>query len=1185
MALRSEFAWACDTSFSQKSMVSTRLLVELRKPTTDGDRAGLSIRPVMTSPIRDHIADGPVPAVNEGSREADTTTAYHATANPNAPGNLDFTAVDIAASTKLQIGLENGVNSSLEVANDNNNSHSWANGTNMDEQSVLSATQNLALQEPPTSQPPAAEPNIPQIPSENGDIFDASAQAMMGINMQNHMMFGANPFAPMDGMDGMDNMDPFGNFETPATPHKAPIAAYACLEFDDGFYYMNTTRLILGRDDPLYRATLRQEKLAAREAAETQSMNGEPRTPKPKSKRASKYTHSVISQSGGFYRVIGKDSDTERRNKKKSKKSRGSGSSDQAISRRNSTTDVKAPFNYQSFDEEQPAPVTEAHMPDPDHEVTLGIHPPPEMGSAVFKKISRRHARIAYNYANDCFELEVLGTNGLFVNEQHYTKGESMQLGHGNTIQIDSIQVTFKLPDRLDEDDGYETTENGKQISFEFDTPGRDPKLFADSGESDDELTPISGDDEDEEEEEEGIEVKSEGDDEEDDEEDEAEDGPNNGGRLGLDDDQDGDGGDEDEGDDDMEAKPTIEMPEPQMKRGPGRPPKNGIMSKKKQRELEREMQEQAARRTSDTSPTASKNKVGRPRKYPRTDDEPEKTEKRKYTKRKPKDPNAPGGEGEDGQVEKKEKKERRPRSPSPVFNEAELTPEQLAKPQQNYVQLIYDALAARPEGKMSLPQIYRAIIRKYPYFQLKVGTVGWQSSVRHNLSQNEAFMKVERDGKGWMWAIVPGADVTKEKKKKTPPPPSIPPQQQYHPLYQGPPPHMMHGPMGHPPPGYMHGPLPPGVRPGPPHYPQGQMPPHPYQVPPQFQPPPLPPPPPIPQQQNGYSSPYAQKPPPNPAPPPQPSSLGPNRSISTGPPPPGPPQQQPPTQPRPSVTQGPPSVNDSVGRAVESFRGSLVKSLANKSDRAELVVKSAIDRVLGIRTESLVPGDPHEEKIMAALSTVLAKMTGAKPAHYGPQSGNQQRPPSAPPVQGQGVVAQQTVQPYNNPQAPVVTPGINPTMAKPATSSIPSMSRPSLTGPARPSMGPVARPPMMTPGLSRTNSGSPAPKGYSASPAPQQTPAPTFDSPQTFDGVQTTTSMKVEPDTETITTATTLPSTDDGNAARVSTSLNGVLKQSTTSGNDGINDNGKRPLSDEAEVVVDESDRKLKRQDQGLTC
>ena len=170
----------------------------------------------------------------------------------------------------------------------------------------------------------------------------------------------------------------------------------------------------------------------------------------------------------------------------------------------------------------------------------------------------------------------------------------------------------------------------------------------------------------------------------------------------------------------------------------------------------------------------------------------------------------------------KEKKPTKPPRSPSPVFDESKMTPEQLAKPQSSYVVLIHEALTNSMTGQMSLPQIYRAIERRYPYYKLRVQTQGWQSSVRHNLSQHPAFQKIERDGKGWMWGLVPDVSIEKEKKRRgTPPPVSQQPYFQPGRMMQHPfqypgipapnghmPPHMPGGPYG----SYL--PVPPGRMP-----------------------------------------------------------------------------------------------------------------------------------------------------------------------------------------------------------------------------------------------------------------------------------------------------------------------------------------------------------------------------------
>lgn len=1154
----------------------------------------------MTSPHRAADATLPTIAGDTGLHDGEQITTSTANDATTSSTSADLTAN--ATATAISTTLANGNGGpAIEAAMQS----TLTNGEAIAEVPILDMSH--------IKQEPVVEPSIPHIESENGDTYGLTGThplMNMGLGALN-MGYEASPFMPLPlGMSmDMSGLPYAGNLESSPAPDSR-VTAYAALAFPDGMHYMNTTKLILGRDNDLYKRLLKDEK--REEALEmSKDTNGSgPLTPQPKTK-ASRYTHSVVSQSGGFFRKLGKGSDGQRR--KKSRKSRRSDSPDGGISRRNSGT---GEFEYKTVpikpDDEVPAPVTDAHRPDPDFECTLLIHPMLDKGSAAFKKISRKHCGIAYNYQLESFEMHVYGNNGVFVNGQHYSCGSTAPLKGGDVLQIAEIEIQFLLPETSLMDDDYETTENGKQISLAFDENPRDPKLMADSDESDAQSRQGSGDEEDDN-------VSRLASTKLEDEDDDDSEGQGD----------EGDGDEEEQQDQDEEEERMVgtngeaskaqsngvkvegASPKPE-KRGPGRPPKDGIMSKKKARELQRQQESQVITKEDGSPAEKGKNPVGRPRKHPRPEGEDANKEKRKYTKRKPKDPNAP--EGEDDK-DKKEKKERRPRSPSPVFNEADLTPEQLAKPQQNYVQLIFDALKARPEGKMSLPQIYRAIARKYPYFVLKCGTVGWQSSVRHNLSQNDAFTKVERDGKGWMWAIVPGADVHKEKKKKPTPPPQMPPHPHYYPLHPGPhPPHMMPHPMGPPPPGYMHGPMPPGARPP---YPPGQYPPNGYQMPPQGYPPPLPPPPPI--QQSGYSSPYAQKPPPAPAPAPQPSSLGPN-GRPPGPPPqaaPGqsqPQQARPPAAPGPPATSGaaptpapvasapppPPVIDESVGRAVESFRGSLVKSLAGKSDRAELVVKSAIDRVLGISNVTLVPGDPHEEKIMGALRNVLAKMTAHTPSSQFSAQHNSavasSTSPTTLPQQSNGSTTPKPAPSYPASQPPPTPQAAHGAPAPKPPTPISSISRPSL-GPQRPLMG-VARPPMTTPSMSRTNSGSPAPKTYSASPAPQATINATEAQsqpnvnvtamPQAVSADTSAPAAPVAPVAQVESVAPVTQSVEKAVApalgvsqptAPVAQAANGVSKTTASGVNDGINDNGKRRLSEEDVCADDTPEVKKQRE------
>lgn len=76
-----------------------------------------------------------------------------------------------------------------------------------------------------------------------------------------------------------------------------------------------------------------------------------------------------------------------------------------------------------------------------------------------------------------------------------------------------------------------------------------------------------------------------------------------------------------------------------------------------------------------------------------------------------------------------------------------------------SYAGMIGQALLSSSDGRLSLNEIYNWISTVYPFFER--GDRGWQNSIRHNLSLNKSFIKVEREahipGKGGWWAIKQG--------------------------------------------------------------------------------------------------------------------------------------------------------------------------------------------------------------------------------------------------------------------------------------------------------------------------------------------------------------------------------------------------------------------------------------------
>ncbi|MCJ1373827.1 hypothetical protein MMC20_005057 [Loxospora ochrophaea] len=863
-----------------------------------------------------------------------------------------------------------------------------------------------------------------------------------------------SPLQRMLPADSTSETAPLESAQSVVESESPRIQAFAKLEFDDGQFFMNTYAVELGRD-------VKAERLVRHRDLESDQIF----PPRPKKRSTSsadasqtpegrKMAGSVVSESGGIVGVNMHEQETRRRSK--SKKSKSTSSSSHNLSRKSSFLSSRPRTDYQALAMESlrdgsnhvhPVNTSEL-LPSPDECPLIPIHPPYMEGgvAAGHRGISRRHIRIAFNFDKNYFEIEIIGKNGAFIDDQWYAPGAIQHLTSGSYIQISGVKIRFVLPDVALRDTGAEgyvsDLTSGGMMSFDFEDGRGESARIEDSSEAgvgDDEGSSQDRDNIDDEDEEDD----SDDDDNEDEEEKDTNDKnvnnakarkapPKKIARPAKRKAQ--------RGKKAPKKPPKPPKPEPVLelgvlppkRKGPGRPPKNGIMSKREQALLARQAKEAAkaeALKNSSTNPGAGKGKSGRPRSdgKERSPSPQAKPEKRKYTKRK----RAEGQTAEQQSVREtteqtdsmppdqlalppKSPKEKRPlrppRSPSPIFDEATLTPEQLAKPQQSYVVLIHEALTNSKTGAMSLPQIYRAIERRYPFFKLRVTTVGWQSSVRHNLSQHPAFTKVERDGKGWMWGIVPDVSIEKEKKRRASPPPLAPPN------YYPPAPQTY----GHPQ-QYV------AMTPS-----NGQLPPtpsqlHQYNIPPGMPPPPglpsyphaprlshgLPLPLAIPQADASasYQSPYQSAPqsqlqptsqtPTNQsqtnstAPPPNASTMQPlvvqpsNTQPHDGPPP-SPNLQRTPTpasQPLVSFSPHNPPLASTISPdallAVSKFKTALISSMPDKV-HGERIVTSAINRVLGVAGPSSTTSqdnsqtqteDPQEKAITTALQGMLGNL------------------------------------------------------------------------------------------------------------------------------------------------------------------------------------------------------------------
>ena len=866
---------------------------------------------------------------------------------------------------------------------------------------------------------PGREPTDVAAPINGGNLVGErnSGDLVPFPDLGGNELINATPF-PWEVDPNSDGS--FAASQLPTAPSVADseeqhqIKAFAKLEFDDGEFYMTTYAVELGRDIQAARQAFERD-LEAHERTDSKSRKRSAgHTASSVTSERGKLAGNIVSESGG---VISGHNGHEPNKKTKQTKSKSSSSSSRPLSRKSS---VQLPANKVNYNALAMASIMDPlaigdigpgnPLPSPDLIPLIPIHPPTttDDGPAGHKSISRKHIKIAFNFAKHYFQVEITGRNGCFVDDEWYAAGVVQPLVNGSIIQIGNVGIRFVLPD-------VPPGETGAELGMETDLLGNIGDLNYDISDR----NSLEEDEEIKVEEEEEVEDEEDEDEEEEEEEREEEEVRDVGRRR-------------------AKGKKKPEPPPPQVpkRKGPGRPPKNGIISKREQALLARQAREQAkaaAQKGSSPAPVRGRGKTGKdakPTKQEEANLQP--NGKRKYTKRK----RAGGIEDQQGAREsteqtdsvppeptgsaaalskptKEKKPPKPPRSPSPVYDESTMTPEQLAKPSASYVVLIHEALRNSATGQMSLPQIYRAIERRYPFYKLRVQTQGWQSSVRHNLSQHPAFAKIERDGKGWMWGLVPEVSIEKEKKRRITPPPA-PQQQHYYP--QGPPP-MMQRPYQYPGIPPMNGVMPPalyGMRPGMPH----PLPPYGRGFP-------------LPlvtaQSEATYQSPYQSTPPP-PATQSTPGTQQPlntngpnsNSSASAAQPP---PQQTngdgPSTNPvtkssvTPNSTQNNPLTEDSttrmqnnrtpdVSQAIAKFKSAIIAEMEDKN-KAETLVTSAINRTLGVQTKSSSGNeeDPQERTIMHALANMLGQLSKKNMEANGKSVAGPSNPDPAPAMKG----------------------------------------------------------------------------------------------------------------------------------------------------------------------------------------
>lgn len=440
------------------------------------------------------------------------------------------------------------------------------------------------------------------------------------------------------------------------------IQAFAKLEFDDGHFYVNTYSFVLGRDVRAARAAYQREMRSKHSRALSSSGGPAPHPPTTPNRRpdSSAYVGSVVSDKGG---IMGYDPDVPQQVPLVSWKSSNSSAHEQSAAPLLHVADQQQqqqqpeslqleswnpppapepePKDYnalamQSLAPNDARPVdTLSLLPSPDACPTIPIHPPATASGSVasHRGISRKHVRISYNFDTGIFEMEVMGRNGAFLNLDWLAPHQLRPLHSGDYIQIGGVRVRFVLPDvPVTDNDAAELDDEEDVELAALEQSGALPDDLPAAADPD---APSSDDD---------IAVDSEHEDEP----------PKKKLKIKL-----------TAHPDQAKRKLSLDEPSssaagaasaaaggvPPKRRGPGRPPKDGIMSKRERAEIARE-QKLAARRQANggITPPPSGRKPSASKGLPRekegsagagatagVEEQAIRPEKRKYTKRKSK--------------------------------------------------------------------------------------------------------------------------------------------------------------------------------------------------------------------------------------------------------------------------------------------------------------------------------------------------------------------------------------------------------------------------------------------------------------------------------------------------------------------------------------------------------------------
>ena len=596
---------------------------------------------------------------------------------------------------------------------------------------------------------------------------------------------------------------------------------FAKLDFPDGDYIITTTKLVIGRNTELadqWKRHRKQERhqQRAREALEQYELEpSQPSQPddgtgnaQPSSGSRSLEGTSArnFSEQGGAVHYHEQSDDEAPRSKKRRRLQYSNSSTTSVTPASVHPSQIDLSGGSWSL-EEEPENHASARLP---------VHPARQED---IKRISHEHLEINYNSREEQWELHVVG-NRAFVNEQLLNRGSIVPLEHNDEIMIPGVHMTFKLPDNFRSSPvpfsgTFSEAQASDLVSVDDSLPGTSPvrrlSRAIESAESSDEDSDQDSDSPEAPQKKSGIKLKfKKG----------GKTTPASGKTVAKSPEENHksekaaktkltdkfpDDVEDDEGQDNIPVldpgSALADVPQdqlPQKRKGPGRPPKNGFVSKKDDKQVRKRIKEYESRGEEAPSYALLVDEVRREAKLKEQQSKSgqlslNETSHAVRSIEAGNEASATDGTSTVpiGSVERnsqqlsqqgdrakrsspKPKQIRKSRSPSPVRPLSECTEEELKKPNMTYVPLIDEAIRNSKKGYADLQEIYRTIQKLHPFFAYTAKGTGWQSSVRHNL-KSERFKQVGKSGKGAYHAIntdfpLPNSD-QKKGRRSTPPP------------------------------------------------------------------------------------------------------------------------------------------------------------------------------------------------------------------------------------------------------------------------------------------------------------------------------------------------------------------------------------------------------------------------------